>query len=256
MSHQPLIFAHRGARRVAPENTLPAFAAALDQGADGIELDVHRTRDGALVVIHDFVLERTTDGHGPVRGATLDEIRRLDAGSRFAARFAGTQVPTLDEVLDLVGDRCLVNIEIKSDDPYGCDASDGVLATIRRRKLYDRVIVSSFNPVTLIKLRHLDADLALGVLYEAATPEFLRELWAGPLVRPQAQHPSYDMVDEGFMAWARGHGCAVNVWTVNELPEARRLANLGVDALITDVPDLLLAGGIGAGRAGGVRHHA
>ena len=87
--------------------------------------------------------------------------------------------------------------------------------------------------------------MALGVLYEAEIPDFLRELWAGPLVRPQAQHPSHDMVDEEFMDWARRHGCAVNVWTVNELAEAQRLAALGVDAIITDVPDVLLAGGIG-----------
>ena len=162
MSHHPLIFAHRGARRVAPENTLPAFAAALDMGVDGIELDVHRTRDGALVVIHDFLLERTTDGHGLVRRPRWTKSAASTPAAASPQPSRSTPVPTLDEVLDLVGDRCLVNIEIKSDDPYACDASDAVLATIRCRKLYDQVVVSSFNPVTLIKLRHLDPDRGVG----------------------------------------------------------------------------------------------
>lgn len=122
MSFRPQIFAHRGARRVAPENTLPAFAAALAMGADGIELDVHRTVDGRLVVMHDFSVDKTTDGQGMIAQMTYAEIARLDAGSHFAPAFAGTSVPTLAQVLELVGNRCRINIEIKSMDPYGRDA--------------------------------------------------------------------------------------------------------------------------------------
>src|SRR5688572_26981849 len=144
MMHRPQIFAHRGARRVAPENTVPAFAAALDMGADGIELDVHRTTDGRLVVIHDFFVDKTTNGQGEVAQMAYDDIARLDAGSHFAPFFAGTPVPTLAEVLDLVGNRCHINIEIKSLNLYGSDASDGVAAMIRFRNLYEQVIVSSF----------------------------------------------------------------------------------------------------------------
>ena len=156
---QPQIFAHRGARCVAPENTVPAFTAALTMGVDGIELDVHLTTDGQLVVIHDFDVATTTDGHGLVSAMTAAEVKRLDAGSHFSPAFAGVRVPTLDEVFDLVGDRCRVNVEIKSLDPYARDASDAVAMFVRRRNLYAQVLVSSFNPITLVKLRHLDRAL-------------------------------------------------------------------------------------------------
>ena len=241
MPIRPHIFAHRGARRVAPENTLPAFAAALEMGADGIELDVHLTADGQLVVIHDFNVEKTTDGRGEVERMTADEIARLDAGSHFSAAFAGTRIPHLEEVLDLVRDRCRINIEIKSNDLYARDASERVAALIRQRNLYDQVIVSSFNPITLIKLRRLDAAIALGVLYDREMPPFLRQVWAGPPISPQAQHPHHALIDAAYMQWAREIGAQVNTWTVNEPAEARRLADLGVDTLITDVPDELLA---------------
>ena len=242
MSNSPAIFAHRGARRVAPENTLPAFAAALAMGVDGIELDVHRTTDEQLVVIHDFVVDGTTNGSGPVAAMTAAEVARLDAGSHFSAAYAGTPVPRLEEVLDLVGDRCRVNIEIKSMDPYANDASDLVAALIRQRNLYDQVIVSSFNPITLIKLRHLDPKIALGMLYGADMPQFLRETWAGPPICPEAQHPHHALIDAGYMAWARALGTRVNTWTVNDLDEAQRLAGLGVDVIMTDVPDQIIAG--------------
>jgi len=242
MNNRPAIFAHRGARCVAPENTLPAFAAALEMGVAGIELDVHRTTDEQLVVIHDFVVDGTTDGSGPVAAMTAAEVARLDAGSHFSAAFAGTPVPRLEEVLDLVGNRCRINVEIKSMDAYADDASDLVAALIRHRNLYDQVIVSSFNPITLIKLRHLDPRIALGMLYDAGMPLFLRETWARAPICPEAQHPHHALIDAGYMAWARTLGAAVNTWTVNEVDEARRLAGLGVDVIMTDVPEQILAG--------------
>jgi glycerophosphoryl diester phosphodiesterase len=241
MSHHPLIFAHRGARRVAPENTLPAFAAALAMGADGVELDVHRTLDGQLMVIHDFSVDKTTNGRGEVARMTAAEIAALDAGSHFSVEFAGTAVPSLQQVLDLLVGRCLINIEIKSMDPYGHDASDGVAALVRERNLYDQVIVSSFNPITLIKMRHLDARIPLGMLYDDEMPAFYRSVWAGAPILPQAQHPFHGLVDADYMDWAREIGADVNTWTVNDPVEAQRLAQLGVTTLITDVPDVLLA---------------
>jgi len=242
MNSNPAIFAHRGARCVAPENTLPAFAAALEMGVDGIELDVHRTADAQLVVIHDFVVDGTTDGSGPVAAMTAAEVTRLDAGSHFSAVFAGTPVPLLEEVLDLIGSRCPINLEIKSIDPYANDASDLVAALIRHRNLYRQVIVSSFNPVTLIKLRHLDPKIALGMLYGAEMPLFLRQTWAGAPICPEAQHPHHALIDANYMAWVRGLGTAVNTWTVNDVAEAQRLARLGVDVIMTDVPDQISAG--------------
>lgn len=242
MTTHTQVFAHRGARRDAPENTLPAFERALAMGVDGVEFDVHRTADGHLVVIHDFAVDKTTDGHGLVAAMSLAELRRLDAGSHFAAAFAGVQIPLLDEVLDLVGDRCRLNLEIKSLDPYANDASADVATVIRRRKLYEQVLVSSFNPITLLKLRHLDSRIALGMLYDDEMPLFLRQVWAGPPLHPEAQHPEHTLIDADFMAWARALPGAVNTWTVNEVEEARRLAALGVDVIISDAPDQIMQG--------------
>ena len=173
---------------------------------------------------------------------TYDEVARLDAGSHFAPAFAGTPVPTLAQVLDLVGNRCRINIEIKSMDPVrqrriGCCGGHHSLCAI----LYDQVIVSSFNPITLIKLRHLDPRIALGMLYDDEMPAFFRQIWAGPPIRPEAQHPDHHLVDADYMTWARSLGAQVNTWTVNDPAEAQRLAGLGVTTLITDVPDVLIA---------------
>ena len=241
MSRHVQVFAHRGARRVAPENTLPAFAAALEMGVDGIELDVHVTSDGQLVVIHDFDVGATTDGAGLVSGMTTAQVMALDAGSHFGPSFAGTRVPTLDEVFDLVSDRCAVNIEIKSEDPYARDASDAVVAFIQRRNLHDQVIVSSFNPMTLIKLRYLDHLIPLGLLHDADMPIFLREALAGPPIQPAALHPHYLAVDHSYMTWTQQTGVHVNTWTVNDALEAQHLAALGVNVIMSDAPDVILA---------------
>lgn len=245
MNQLPAIYAHRGARLVAPENTLPAFAAALEMAADGVELDVHRSADGQLVVIHDFTLGHTTNGAGLVTSHTAAELAGLDAGSHLHPSFRAVGVPTLGQVFDLVGKRCRVNVEIKSESPTGGDAVELLVEMIRQRDIYDHVIVSSFNPITLIKLRWLEPKIALGLLYEKALPAFLQHAWFTPILRPNALHPHHSLVDQDLMNWARQHGCAVNVWTVNDQVEARRLAELGVDAIITDAPDKIRAGLMG-----------
>lgn len=242
MSIKPLIFAHRGAVEFAPPNTLPAFAKALEMGVDGIELDVHASKDERLVLIHDWTVDATTNATGPVDSFTAAELAAMDAGSHFSPEFAGVGVPTLDELFDLVGDRCIVNVEIKTLDYLtGGKTVDPLKAMIRDRNLYDQVIVSSFNPLPLIRLRREDPRIQLGLLYHHTLPTSLWETWMSPIIKPEALHPHYSLVDEKSMARAKKHNHAVNVWTVNELDEARRLADLGVDAIITDYPDRLMA---------------
>lgn len=238
---RPQIFAHRGAKSVAPENTLPAFQRAVEMGVDGIELDVHCSKDGKLVVIHDETLEGTTNGTGKVGAYTAAQLARIDAGSHFSAAFAGVGVPTLDEVFDLVGQRCLVNVELKSEDPNGGDQAEPLIAMIAARNLYDQVIVSSFNPPSLIKMRALAPKVRLGLLYYLPMPSFLRDAWFSPIIRPEAIHPMHTLIDEELMAWAKAVGCAVNTWTVNDVPEAKRLAALGVNVIMSDVPDQIMA---------------
>ncbi|MFQ5341913.1 MAG: glycerophosphodiester phosphodiesterase [Anaerolineae bacterium] len=252
----PQVFAHRGARSVAPENTLPAFQEALEMGVDGIELDVQLSRDAQLMVIHDFTLERTTNGRGRVRDYTAGELAQLEivdcrlqiADCRTIPKSEirnlkwNAGVPTFEQVLDLVGDRCRLNIEIKTTDAAGGRQEAVLLARmIQRRDLYEQVIVSSFNPFALIWMRRADPRVALGLLYAEDWPIYLRRAWLRPLVRPAALHPHHTMIDKAYMQWARSKGYAVNTWTVNEVEEARRLAGLGIDALISDVPDRLMA---------------
>ncbi len=237
---RPHIFAHRGAKAVAPENTLPAFQRALDMGVDGIELDVHCSKDGQLVVIHDESLERTTTGTGKVSDYTAAQLAQIDAGSRFNPAFAGVGVPTLNEVFDLVGNRCQVNVEIKSDDPNGGDQAEPLIEMIKARKLYDQVIVSSFNPPSLIKMRALAPTIQLGLLYYLPLPTFLRDAWFSPIINPEAIHPYHRLVDANLMAWAKERGCPVNTWTVNDVAEAQRLAALGVNVIMSDVPDQIM----------------
>lgn len=233
----PQIFAHRGARRQAPENTLPAFQRAIELGVDGIELDVHCSRDGKLVVFHDFALDGLTNVQGPIAARSALECARIDAGSHFAPQYATVGIPTLDEVFDLVGDRCRINVEIKDQSASGGNAVAPLAAMIQARNLCEQVIVSSFNPMALIQMRWVQPRIELGLLFEEPLAPWLRHAWFTPILQPQALHPWSVLVDEELMQWAREMGCAVNVWTVNELEEAHRLAALGVDAIITDVPD-------------------
>lgn len=242
MSVKPMIFAHRGAVEFAPPNTLPSFEKALEMGVDGIELDVHASKDEQLVLIHDFDVDATTNATGPVASFTAAELAAMDAGSHFSPEFAGVGVPTLDQVFDLVGDRCIINVEIKSLDYLtGGKTVEPLKQLIRSRNLYEQVIVSSFNPLPLIRLRRDDPKIRLGLLYFQALPTSLWETWMSPIIQPEALHPHHSLVDGESMARARRKGRAVNVWTVNELDEARRLADLGVDVIITDYPDKLMA---------------
>jgi len=241
MKQKTKVYAHRGANRVAPENTLPAFAEAIAQGAHGIELDVQCSKDGVLVVMHNFTVEKTTNGHGRVGDLTAAQLGKLDAGSHFNAKFANVGVPALEEVLALTAGKLMLNIEIKSFDGMGGHEVEPLVDLIEQGNLYEQVIVSSFNPVTLIKMRHVAPRVLLGLLYsDEELPAFLREIWLSSILRPEAFHPEHLLIDDEYMVWANAIPAAVNTWTVNEVEEARRLAALGVDVIITDVPDTIL----------------
>lgn len=227
------IWAHRGASGSAPENTLPAFELAIEQGADGIEFDVQLTRDDHVVVIHDETLERTTDGHGWVADHSLDDLRKLDASAGIEG-YAGVRIPTLAELFDLVKDTDLrLNVELKNSRiPYQ-GMEERVIGLIDRFGVADRVIVSSFDHNSLRGLAESGTTLPLGVLYSE------------PLWRPwnyavklgaSAVHPSLSATRAKVVERCHEAGLEVNVWTVNEPEEVERMADLGVDALITNHP--------------------
>ena len=238
-NHSPLIIAHRGDSARYPENSLAAFAAALEVGAAMVELDVTLTRDRYLVVIHDDAVDRTTDGTGAVSAMTLAELRALDAGAWFDPAFAGQRIPTLEEVLILARGRARVNIEIK-DSAYEpeapADAAERqVLETVRRLGMVDSVLVSSFEPRILKRLAAMGGPLPrLALLtetpFEQADLDLCRELSAWSL------HPDRSVVSPEMVFAAHAAGLRVLPYTVNDPEEAARLLALGVDGFFTDDP--------------------
>ena len=236
----PLVIAHRGASYAAPENTLAAFSLAREMGADGVELDTSLTLDGIPVVIHNFTLEHTTDGTGRVTSLDLSEIKALDAGNHFSPKFKGEQIPTLDEVFETVGPQMVVNVELKSASVRSNGLEPAVASVIQRHNAAQRVIVSSFNPFALRRFRTAAPDIPLGYLTSSEEPRYLRNGWLLARFRVEAQHPEDSMVDSGYMARSKRLGQRVNVWTVDNPIRMRQLQLLGVDALITNRPDVAL----------------
>ena len=221
----PKIIAHRGASGHAPENTLAAFQLALDQKADGIELDVMLSADKQVVVIHDETVDRTTNGSGRVRDLTLAQLQKLDAGEEEI-------VPTLEEVLDRFGGKYLINIELKNYTTVFDDLPVRVAQTVKSFDLMDTVFFSSFNPFNLPRLRKRLPDAKLGLL---TLPEQARS-WVWKLVRYDALHPYFDDVDEELVATNHARMKKVHVWTVDEPEDILRMAKLGVDSIITNFP--------------------
>jgi glycerophosphoryl diester phosphodiesterase len=243
---RPLIVAHRGASASAPENTLAAFTLAIDQGADGIELDVTRCATGEVVVMHDATVDRTTDGIGAVTALPLEALRTLDAGAWFGPSWAGERVPLLDEVLELVGDRLRINIEIKREGS-GDGLEEQVAAQVRRHGLQGHVLISSFSPRALRRIRRIAPELPRALLTALPAPPDLILAWAGPLLEPRALHPPHRLVGADTVQRAHSRGLRVNVWTVNDRADMARMIGLEVDGIITDRPaelaQLLGAGG-------------
>jgi glycerophosphoryl diester phosphodiesterase len=235
----PYVYAHRGARDVAPENTLAAFRAALQAGADGIECDITRCATGEIVVIHDDTLERTTNGSGEVSATSFSVLRSLDAGGWFADSFAGEPIPILAEVLALAKNTVQLNIEIKGMDAVDDGLEVEVAAMLRQRAMQDAVIISSFNPWALKRMRQATDNVRCALLYTRASPVDSAPEWTLSLLPIQAFHPEYKMVDRDYVDWAHQQGYHVNVWTVNEPADMLEMLRLGVDGIITDHPALL-----------------
>jgi glycerophosphoryl diester phosphodiesterase len=235
---RPWVLGHRGAPRAATENTLPAFRAALAQGADGVELDVRATATGELVVSHDATLERLAGARVRVRQTSAEVLARYDLGD-------GARVPRLGDVLDALAGRA-VNVEVKTDDGDPLVLARALLAVLQRRPTA-RVLVSSFDPRVLVALRRRAPALTLGILFEPGAWWSPLSLAAARLARPGAIHPHYSVcTDARVQAW-RARGLAVNAWTVDDPHEVVRLARAGVTALITNEPGRALETLRGAG---------
>jgi glycerophosphoryl diester phosphodiesterase len=230
----PLVIAHRGASGTCPENTLVAFARAAALGAHMIELDVQLTRDGQVIVMHDWTLERTTDGAGAVRERSLTEIRRLDAGAWFGSAFRGTRVPTLAEVLAAVA--LPVNVELK---PVGDDGLEArALAVTESAGALGRVVFSSFEAGALERLRARSAAATLAVLWDAGPVG--DAMARAERVGARALHLRKDRATADAVRAAAAAGLPVRAWTVNERGEMDRLVAAGVEGVFTDFPERFL----------------
>lgn len=230
----PLVIAHRGASGTSPENTLAAFRRAEALGSDMIELDVQLSRDGEVVVIHDWTLDRTTTGSGPVGEHSLAALKALDAGSWFALTFKGERVPTLAEVLAEV--RLLVNVELK---PVGDDGLEArALSIVEEAGGLERVVFSSFEQEALERLRACSRQARLAILWErTALGDAVR---AAERVAARALHVRKDVATPGALATAAAAGLPVRAWTVNDPAEMARLVAAGVEGVFTDFPERFL----------------
>lgn len=230
---KPLIYAHRGASGHAPENTMPAFRLALEEGADGIELDVQMTADGQLVVIHDETLDRTTTGQGLVVHHTYSQLQALDASFRFPA-YKGAGIPLLAQVLELLQPTALeLNIELKNGIvPYdGMEAA--VVRLVREYAMESRVVLSSFNHYSVAHLAQAAPNMETAVLYEAG----LYRPWEyAAMVGARALHPYFYATAPEITRACQQAGIRIRPWTVNKEEDFRRMVQYGVDAVITNYP--------------------
>ena len=231
------MIAHRGASRLAPENTLAAFRLASEIGADAVELDARLSADGAVVVHHDLTLDRTTNGSGGVSECRLADLKALDAGAKFDPRFAGERIPSLDEVFEAIGRHVLINIELKNYESVLDRLAEAVVRVVRRHGLERRVLLSSFNPFALWTARRLAPEVPRGLLVWPGQKRWIRAA-LNRLTTIEAYHPQDSMTDRLTIADQHTQGRRVYVWTVNEVERMRELLLLGCDGLITDVPDV------------------
>ncbi|MBC8078723.1 MAG: glycerophosphodiester phosphodiesterase [Gorillibacterium sp.] len=228
-----LIYAHRGASGDAPENTMAAFRLAVQQGAEGIELDIQMSQDGELVVIHDESLDRTTNGSGLVAHHRVAELKRLDASNRFP-EYRGESIPLLQEVLEYLAPTSLeLNIELKNGIILYEGMEEKVIRLVKEYAMENRIVFSSFNHYTLVKLARLAPDIERGILYG----EGLYEPWKyATSIKAAALHAHYFAVHPEIVAGAHAAGVKIRPWTVNEDADIRRMIAMGVDAVITNYP--------------------
>lgn len=225
--------AHRGYSSKAPENTMPAFELALEAGSGGIELDVHLTKDGEVVVIHDNKVDRTTNGEGPVGSFTMAELRELDAGSWFSSEFKGTRIPTLREVLELIKDHnVLLNVETKASLGFE-QLNDRVAPLLDEYGMWERTIISSFNHYALVHMKAIRPQARTGILYNCG----LVDPWVyAKSIGASALHPHHMTAIPELVQAAQQNGMMVNVWTVDEADDIERVKLAKVDSIITNVP--------------------
>jgi glycerophosphoryl diester phosphodiesterase len=248
----PMVIAHQGGEGLRPSNTLVAFRNAAEMGVDVLEMDVHRTADGALVLIHDATVERTTGGQGRVMDLTLEEIKSLDAGwywtpddgQTYPFRGQGISIPTLGEVLTAFPD-LKYNIEIKQVEP---SIAVQLCEELRRHGVARRALVASFHPQAMDEFRSACPETPTSMVEDEIRPFFiLNTIFLGSLYDPPGtafQVPEFSgnlrVLTERFVRGAHAAGFYVHPWTIDDPADMQRFIDMGVDGIITDRPDVML----------------
>ncbi len=230
------IYGHRGAKKYAPENTLPAFKKALQLSADGFELDTMLSKDRLPVVIHDRSLSRTSSGTGMVDRKTVEELKKLDAGIWFSDAFRGTRIPLLEEVLAEFGNKTLINIELKNIHAPFDALPIKVGELIKEYGLVQQILISSFIPFNLYRIRKVIPGVRVALL---AAPDLLGKMFNSQLFygfSPEFIHPHFSVCNKKFVIKQHAMGRKVNAWTVNDINVYKKMVKNGVDGIITDDP--------------------
>ncbi len=243
------VISHRGANQVAPQNTIAAFEKSIEIGCDGFETDVHLTKDGVPVICHNFTIDETSTGTGAIKNMTLEELRQYDFGKYKGAEFEGEKIPTMDEFLEVskkMWDKMnVLNIELKSEKfgEAGTAIVEKTIDAVKNHGLFDKLLISSFDPAILVVCKKVDPKCRTGILY---SPDNLVSLKIAPRpvsfckeIGADALHPFFMYVTRLYVERAHRAGIQVNPWTVNKESTARHLIKLGVDGLITDNPGLM-----------------
>lgn len=230
-------YAHRGASGYYPENTMLAFEKAVELGCDGIETDVQMTSDGELVLIHDEMVNRTTNGSGFVKDYNLKELRKLNAGKWFDSKYKHIKIPTAEELIILAEEKnIIINFEIKTGIVMYPNIEEKLISLIMKHNIQNRVILSSFNHYSMVNCKQIAKDIKTGLLYMEGL--YKPEVYC-KLVGADALHPFFYAVNSDMVKAAKIEGFQINPFTVNEELYMMNLILAGVDGIITNYPDKL-----------------
>ena len=241
----PIIIAHRGGAKLAPENTLASFDNAIALGVDMIEIDVHLSKDAEIIVIHDETLNRTTNGSGEIKDLTLHDIKKYDAGSWFGEDFKNEKVPTLAETLQTINGQCKLLIEIKGGDERYPGLEEKIIQTIKEHNATKWVIVQSFNKNSILRIKEMYPELMtyylLGRNFNEFYSEISDQMSKGNNVEREFNGvaPHYKSLDKNKVAFLHNAGYGVFTFTVNDKSDMQKVIEIGVDGVITDSPDIL-----------------
>ena len=236
--NRPKVWGHRGASGYLPENTIPAFEKAVEMGADGIELDIHKTKDGQLVVIHDEKIDRTSNGKGYVKDYTLEELRKFNYNATHP-ECKHADIPTMREVFELIKPTDLsINIELKTGVIFYEGIEADILAMTKEFGMEDRVIYSSFNHETCVAIRNRQKDAYVGFLYADGfldVEEYVKNHGGNAL------HPAFYLLqDMRSVRKARQLGLDINAWVINEPEHLEMACQRKLNIIITNYPDRAL----------------